>query len=266
MAVPTIYSKLISEYERMSPETQSLCQKSCEKLRLMVSGSMALPKTTMLKWKNISHHTLLERYGMTEIGMALSNPLKGERVPGHVGFPLPGVSVRIVDESTGKEIKEKEPPGELRVKGDTVFTKYWNNPEATTQTFDNEGWFKTGDICELTSRSGYKILGRASVDIIKSGGYKISALDIERELLQHQSIEECAVVGLPDVTWGEKIAVIIVQKKGSPPLSLEAVREWGKSKLAVYKLPTRLLVLDSIPRNAMGKVNKKELAKLFTSK
>jgi len=250
MAVPTIYSKLIKEYEGMVPEEQKKATKSLEKLRLMVSGSAALPVPILEGWKAISGHTLLERYGMTEIGMALSNPLKGERIPGTVGFPLPGVQARLVD-------------GELRIKGPQVFQEYLNKPEATKASFDEEGWFKTGDTAEVDNHGRYTILGRSSVDIIKSGGYKISALDIERVLLEHPSISEVAVVGVPSTEWGQVIAALIVPNKKTPNLTLHDVQEFAKQKLAPYKVPRLAHFVDEIPKNAMGKVNKKSLVGLF---
>eukprot|EP00026_Physarum_polycephalum_P005023 Phypoly_transcript_05049.p1 GENE.Phypoly_transcript_05049~~Phypoly_transcript_05049.p1 ORF type:complete len:550 (+),score=76.05 Phypoly_transcript_05049:76-1650(+) len=249
MAVPTIYSKLIKDFEEMDYETQEKATKSLQKLRLMVSGSAALPTTVMEKWKKVSGHTLLERYGMTEIGMALSNPLKGERVPGTVGYPLPGVQVRIVD-------------GELRVKGPQVFQEYLNKPEATKATFDEEGWFKTGDIVEKDETGRYKILGRASVDIIKSGGFKISALDIERDLLEHPDIADIAVVGIPDEEWGQVIGAIIAPKKDKK-LTVEEVQNFAKKKLASYKIPRKIIFCNEIPKNALGKVSKKPLVALF---
>lgn len=249
MAVPTIYSKLIKEFEEMDKEKREKATNSLKQLRLMVSGSAALPTTVMERWKEVSGHTLLERYGMTEIGMALSNPLKGERVPGTVGYPLPGVQVRVVE-------------GELRVKGPQVFQEYLNKPEATKGTFDEEGWFKTGDIVEKDETGRYKILGRASVDIIKSGGYKISALDIERTLLEHSDISDIAVVGVPSDEWGQVIGAMVVPKKGKK-LTLEDIQKFAKEKLASYKIPRLALFVDEIPKNAMGKVSKKPLVSLF---
>jgi len=181
------------------------------KFRLMVSGSMALPDTLFHKWREVSSHKLLERYGMTEFGMAISNPYDTEkRVAGTVGQPLPGVSIRIVptDDHNENEVAETtsntEIKGELQVKGDNVFKEYWNNQEATKKEFTNDGWFKTGDIAqciypvfENSDKSDFKyvkILGRNSVDILKSGGYKISALEIERCLLENEKVKEVAVL------------------------------------------------------------------------
>src|SRR5262249_50734603 len=154
------------------------------RMRVMVSGSAALPVPVLEKWQAISGHILLERYGMTEIGMGISNPLHGTRVPGHVGTPLPGVEVRLVDEK-GRPV-EPGAPGEIEVRGPGVFTEYWRRPESTQQAF-RDGWFRTGDVAAVEDGS-YRILGRSSVDIIKTGGYKVSALEIEEVLLSHPQI------------------------------------------------------------------------------
>lgn len=256
MAVPTIYHKLIQHFEELSGEEQIKWQQGMSGMRLMVSGSAALPVTVLEKWKRISGHTLLERYGMTEIGMALSNPLHGERKPGYVGKPLPFVAVKIVDE-TGSEIQENNVPGELYVKGETVFKRYWNRPEETAKSFD-EDWFKTGDIAEYDDQGYYKILGRNSSDIIKSGGYKISALEIENVLLEHAGIRECAVVALPSEEWGETIVAAIAGKASGDELKL-----WLKDKLAPYKIPRQFLHVQELPRNAMGKVLKGQVKEMF---
>jgi malonyl-CoA/methylmalonyl-CoA synthetase len=177
MAVPTIYVKLISAFEQFDEKKKNEYANAAASLRLMVSGSAALPEPVFDKWKEITGHVILERYGMTEIGMALSNPYDN-RKPGYVGIPLPGVQTKIVDEN-GNEVKQGE-PGELLVKGPSVFKEYWQRKEATAQAFD-DGWFKTGDIAVIDPESCfYKILGRSSVDIIKYAGYKISALEVER--------------------------------------------------------------------------------------
>lgn len=256
MAVPTIYHKLIRHFETLSAATRLLWQQGMSRMRLMVCGSAALPVTVLQQWKEISGHTLLERYGMTEIGMALSNPLHDLRKPGHVGMPLPFVSVKLADES-GTEISDKNVPGELYVKGDTVFRQYWNKPEETTKSFDGD-WFKTGDIAERDSDGYYKILGRNSSDIIKSGGYKISALEIENVLLEHPEVTECAVVALPSEEWGETIAAAIVGKVSGNELKL-----WLKDKMAHYKIPRQFAMTKELPRNAMGKVLKGEVKKIF---
>ena len=259
MAVPTIYVKLIQALEVASDEDRSAVVAGFGKMRLMVSGSAALPARVHVQWTALTGQSLLERYGMTEIGMAISNLYKGERRPGSVGAALPGIEVRLKAES-GAIITGEDEPGEIQVRGPGVFAAYWNRPEVSTESID-EGWFRTGDMAVL-ERGYYRIMGRLSVDIIKSGGYKLSALEIEATLLEHPQIVECAIVGLPDDTWGEAVsAAVVLRDQGS--LDLAALREWCKERLSVYKIPQRLLVVNELPRNAMGKVTKPAVAKLF---
>jgi malonyl-CoA/methylmalonyl-CoA synthetase len=260
MAVPTVYVKLIAAYDAASAERQAELSAACASLRLMVSGSAALPVSTLERWRQISGHTLLERYGMTEIGMALSNPLHGRRVPGSVGTPLPHVEVQLTGED-GQTVADGT-PGEIEVRGATVFGEYWRRPEATAEAF-RKGWFRTGDTAVLEDGS-YRILGRTSIDILKSGGHKISALEIEEALRLHPSVAECAVVGVPDAEWGERVAAALVLSDGHA-LDLDTLRVWGRDHLAGYKLPSRLLIVDALPRNAMGKVVKPTVTALFQS-
>jgi malonyl-CoA/methylmalonyl-CoA synthetase len=258
MAVPTIYVKLIAAWDAAPPERRAVLSQACAKLRLMVSGSAALPVSTLERWKEICGHTLLERYGMTEIGMALSNPLRGERVPGSVGTPLPSVEVQLVGES-GQPIAPGT-PGEIEVRGPSVFAEYWGKPEATRGAF-REGWFRTGDTA-VVENGAYRILGRTSIDILKTGGHKVSALEIEEILREHPSVAECAVVGVPDLEWGERVAAAVVLKNNET-VDLLSLRTWAKEFLAPYKLPSRLLVLEALPRNAMGKVTKPAIKAMF---
>jgi malonyl-CoA/methylmalonyl-CoA synthetase len=257
MAVPTIYFKLISHWDTLAHSDQKVIYSSLIKFRLMVSGSAALPVSVMEKWHRISGHWLLERYGMTEIAMAISNPFHGERRPGHVGLPLPGVSVRLMGDN--EEIKEDLEPGEIQIKGPNVFQSYWNKPTATQETFTEDGWFKTGDVAHLDG-GYYKILGRSSVDIIKSGGYKLSALEIEEVLRIHPNVEDCGVVGLPDDEWGEVVAAVLVLKNA---LTKEEINTWLRERLPGYKVPRLYHFVDELPRNAMGKVTKNELKIMF---
>lgn len=258
MAVPTIYVKLIAAWEAASPDVQRTMSEACSRMRLIVSGSAALPVGTLKKWKEISGHVLLERYGMTEIGMALSNPLHGRRAPGYVGSPLPQVELTLLDEN-GSEVGPGA-PGEIHVKGPGVFLEYWAKPEATKNAF-RAGWFRTGDVA-VTENGVYRILGRQSVDIIKTGGYKVSALEIEEVLRTHPEVQECAVVGVEDPEWGERVCAGLVLAEGSD-LTLESLRAWTRERLAPYKAPSRMLALDDLPRNAMGKVTKPKLKELF---
>lgn len=258
MAVPTIYFKLIQAFDSFSNLKKSQITEAFKKVRLMVSGSAALPVNVMEKWKEISGHYLLERYGMTEIGMAISNPYEGERRAGYIGQPLPGVDVRLVDESNN--LTQDQIPGEIQIKGPSVFKEYWKKSEATARSFTPDGWFKTGDIAVI--EDGYfRILGRDSVDIIKSGGYKISALEIEEVLRKHPSIKDCAVVGIPNEEWGELVVGALVIQK---PLEIKDLEQWIRSQMPAYKTPKGYKIMDDLPRNAMGKVVKTEVKAIFS--
>jgi malonyl-CoA/methylmalonyl-CoA synthetase len=225
----------------------------------MVSGSAALPVRVLEAWRGITGHTLLERYGMTEIGMALSNPLEGERRAGFVGTPLPGIEVRLLDEQ-GRDV-DAGTPGEIHVRGAGVFRQYWNREAATVDAFRHGGWFRTGDVA-VVQDGMYRILGRLSVDIIKTGGEKVSALEIEDALREHPAIADCAVVGMPDADWGECVSVALVLKDGTR-VDLDRLREWARATLSSPKLPRRLIIVDELPRNSMGKVSKSKVIQLF---
>ena len=308
-AVPTIYNRLIATHSSLAEDLQVAGRTaiSPENLRLNISGSAALPTPIKQAWTNLSDgNVLLERYGMTEVGMALSCGLEPQdRVDGSVGWPLPSVDVRLVDTDMNTTIQpgddydkaaERPREGEIQLRGPNVFKEYFRNPIATANEFVDpdagdtniEKWFKTGDIAIRKSISGtglsdqawakgsmYFILGRLSVDIIKVGGEKVSALEIERELLSLQEISEAAVVGLPDHKWGQKVAAVIVLSekgkmgKGNMGREGRENKDWGimdlrralKSKLAMHKIPVEVRVVQSIPRNAMGKINKKTLVR-----
>ena len=247
-AVPTIYHRLIQSWEAADPDVQRTRSTGCRSLRLMMSGSAALPRIVLDRWKQISGHVLLERYGMTEVGMALSNPLRGERRPGFVGQPLPGVSARLVE-------------AELQLKGPGVFSEYWKRPEITRQSFAAGGWFRTGDVA-VVENGAYRLLGRLSVDIIKSGGDKISALEIEEVLRTHPAIGECAVVGIDDLEWGQRVCCAVELKAGQL-IELDDLREWARTRLAPHKIPKALACVAQLPRNAMGKVVKPEVTRFF---
>jgi malonyl-CoA/methylmalonyl-CoA synthetase len=259
MAVPTIYVKLIRLLEAADESDRVRYTDGFAHMRLMVSGSAALPASVHEQWTGLTGQKLLERYGMTEIGMALSNPLHGERRPGAVGEPLPGVAVRLIGEAGGV-IQEEGVPGEIQVRGPAVFSEYWDKPDVTRESFV-DGWFSTGDMAVLED-GYYRIMGRLSVDIIKSGGYKLSALEIEDTLRTHPAIRECAVVGMPDDTWGEAVAVAIVPRDGKH-IDLPALKEWAAERMSGYKIPKSLLLLEDLPRNAMGKVTKPAVQELF---
>ncbi|GLA17972.1 hypothetical protein AnigIFM62618_005125 [Aspergillus niger] len=301
-AVPTIYNRLLSSFPNLPSPTQEAARKAISppNLRLNISGSAALPTPTKQAWSDLSNgNVLLERYGMTEVGMAISCGLDfADRVDGSVGWPLPSVEARLVDTETNEVIKPgeerdaatgREREGEIQLRGPTIFKEYWANEKATRESFvpDESGpWFKTGDVAvrrEVTTAghgtSGewaqgpmYFIQGRLSVDIIKTGGEKVSALEVERELLSLPQIAEAAVVGLPSEQWGQKVAAIVVLRpeyktsgggrNGDKPWGALDMRRALKDRLAGYKMPQEMKVLEGvIPRNAMGKVNKKTLVK-----
>lgn len=262
MAVPTIYVKLIErlESDRIDSPSQRAILDGFAKMRLMVSGSAALPPSVHLKWTSLTGQHLLERYGMTETGMMIANPLHGERRPGAVGQPLPTVQIRLKAEKGAGPVNPGE-PGEIQVKGPIVFSEYWNLPEVTEASFD-DGWFRTGDMAVMED-DYYRIMGRLSTDIIKSGGYKLSALEIEAALLEHPGIRECAVIGIPDDTWGEMVAAVLSFENSEDPISLQALHSWGKDRLSPYKLPRKISIVEQLPRNAMGKVPKPQLKELF---
>jgi malonyl-CoA/methylmalonyl-CoA synthetase len=257
-AVPTIYHRLIAAWENAPADAQQRWSHGAQRLRLMMSGSAALPVQILERWREITGNTLLERYGMTELGMALSNPLSGKRRAGAVGTPLPGVEVRLVGED-GVPVADGE-PGELEVRGPNVFVEYWQRPEESAAAF-HDGWFRTGDMAVLEAGM-YRLLGRTSVDIIKTGGYKVSALEIEEVLRTHPKIAECAVVGLTDAEWGERVAVA-VELRPATSLTLDELQKWAKAQLAPYKVPRELQPVAALPRNAMGKVVKPDVAALF---
>lgn len=282
-AVPTVYSRLISSISTLPDDIREGALEGIKprNLRLAISGSAALPTPLKSSWTQWSGgNVLLERYGMTEVGMALSCGLDpATRIDGSVGFPLPNVEVRLLDTETGKVIPEdesldltgKERDGELILRGPTIFKEYWQNPSATASEFiPDEGggakWFKTGDIAirrpatlpsppkqAWASGYTYHILGRLSSDIIKTGGEKISALEVERELLSLPNVAEAAVVGVPSEKWGQKIAALVILREGEERWTPLEMRAALKERLSRYKIPHVLKVVQEIERNAMGK-------------
>ncbi|EWC44950.1 hypothetical protein DRE_01009 [Drechslerella stenobrocha 248] len=268
MAVPTVYSRLNAHFTQhiAGTDDESKAIEGAQRLRLVVSGSAALPMSVKTRFREITGQVLLERYGMSEIGMGMSclyDNADGEGRPdGSVGWPLDGVRVRLVAEN-GEVIQDgSQTEGEIQIKGPNVFKEYWEKPEATAREFTEDGFFKTGDIAYRRDDGAYFVRGRSSVDIIKSGGYKVSALDVEREILSNiPDVKEVAVVGIPDDEWGEKVAAVLTMEAGKEELELKAFRDMLRSHLAPYKIPTLLAIIPRIERNAMGKVNKKQLAK-----
>lgn len=255
MAVPTIYVKLMQYFDSIDQEqVQKICD-GFARMRLNISGSAACPVKLFNQWETLTGQVLLERYGMTEIGMGISNPYSSERRAGFVGQALPGVKIALFNDYD-EIINEEGLSGEIRVQGDNVFLEYWDNEKATTESF-KDGWFCTGDVAVLES-GYYRIMGRSSVDIIKSGGYKLSALEIEGVLLMHDAILEVAVIGVEDETWGESVTAFIGLNPNAT-LEFEELRAWCDGKMSSYKIPKSIKLIDALPRNAMGKVTKPAL-------
>lgn len=266
MAVPTTYGRLIRAWEEAPADLQRRWARGARELRLMVSGSAALPVAVFRRWQEITGQVLLERYGATEIGMALSNPLAGERRPGGVGQPLPEVEVRLVDGDGRPAVGDS---GQLAVRGPHVFKGYWGRPEETAAAF-RDGWYLTGDEARLED-GGWRILGRRSVDILKTGGYKVSALEVEELYREHPAVQDVAVVGAPDAEWGQRVcaawtpsARAAASAAGAYPTNAQ-LRAWGKERLAPYKVPRDFRMVERLPRNAMGKVRKAEVVSIFNA-
>ena len=259
MAVPTVYARLAAAWEAADAAARARRSDACRGLRLMVSGSAALPVPLFETWERLSGHRLLERYGMTEIGMALGNPLRGERVPGTVGAPMPSVEVALVDESGGA--CRDGAPGELRVKGPTLFREYHGRSEETARAFA-DGWFLTGDVaaCE---EGRFRILGRASSDILKTGGYKVSALEIEDVLRAIPMVLDAAVVAVPDEIRGEEAMAYVILAPGVTAAMLppDAIAAHCAQHLTAFKVPRYIAYwTGDFPRTPTMRVQKSGLA------
>jgi malonyl-CoA/methylmalonyl-CoA synthetase len=258
MAVPTMYQRLFEAFDAEDAATQARFAAGARRLRLATSGSAALPVTLAERWRAITGAIPLERFGMTEIGVGATNPLDpARRRPGSVGLPPRTVEARIVDEA-GRDMDAG--PGELWIRGPSVFKGYLGREQASRDAFADGGWFKTGDVAERAADGYVRLLGRTSVDILKSGGYKLSALEIEEALRENPAVAEVAVVGLPDEAWGERVVAVVVPAKGREAECAEsALRSWSKERIAPYKVPRQVIIVAALPRNALGKVVKPEL-------
>ncbi|MCW0000744.1 malonyl-CoA synthase [Pararhizobium sp. YC-54] len=252
MGVPTFYVRL-SEDERVNRE-------STAHMRLFISGSAPLLSETHRTFRERAGHAILERYGMTETNMNTSNPYDGERIAGTVGLPLPGVSVRVADMETGAPLPAGE-TGMLEVKGPNVFQGYWNMPEKTKAEFRNDGFFITGDLGVIDGRGYVHIVGRGK-DLVISGGYNIYPKEIETELDQIDGVFESAVFGVPHKDFGEGVTAAVVAKPGASLVEKDMLTILGE-RLARYKLPKRILIVDELPRNTMGKVQKNLLRNAY---
>ncbi len=243
--VPTMYIRLLAEAQRQGV--------SSHPLRLFVSGSAPLSPQVFDDFERIFGQRILERYGMTETIMNMTNPYEGERRPGTVGSPFPGQEARVVDVLTRKPLQANE-IGEIEVHGPHIFTGYWNRPEATAESFSPDGWFKTGDLGSYSADGYYTITGRAR-ELIISGGYNIYPREIEDVLATHPAVAEVAVIGIPDPEMGEQVVAMIVPKESTSPEAAEIIA-FSREHLASYKKPRRVIFVDVLPRNALGKVQK----------
>lgn len=252
MGVPTMYDRLLEHLDAHPEAADALAR-----ARLFTAGSAALRPAILERWEALTGHRILERYGMTETLITLSNPHDGERRPGSVGRPVPGCEARVVDDA-GRDAAPGE-LGELWVRGPGMMQGYWGRPEETAAAF-TEGWFRTGDVVVADPDGYLRIVGRRSTDIIKSGGFKIAAPEIEEVLRRHPSVREAAVVGVPDHRWGERVAAVVVPA-GDPAPDPEALIAWVGRELADYKKPRQLAIVSELPRNALGKVQKPVLVR-----
>jgi malonyl-CoA/methylmalonyl-CoA synthetase len=245
MGVPTFYTRLL--------QSPALTRESTKHMRLFVSGSAPLLADTHREWAARTGHAVLERYGMTETNMNTSNPYDGDRVAGAVGHALPGVTVRVTDPETGKELT-RESIGMIEVKGPNVFKGYWRMPEKTRSEFRDDGFFITGDLGKIDNRGYVHILGRGK-DLVISGGFNVYPKEIESEIDAMPGVIESAVIGVPHADFGEGVTAVVVCNKGAG-VDEASVLKALDGRLAKFKMPKRVFVVDELPRNAMGKVQK----------
>ncbi|MBR0698387.1 malonyl-CoA synthase [Bradyrhizobium diazoefficiens] len=252
MGVPTFYTRLL--------QNPALSHDTTKHMRLFISGSAPLLAETHREWSARTGHAVLERYGMTETNMNTSNPYDGERVPGAVGFPLPGVSVRVTEPETGKELPRDE-IGMIEVKGPNVFKGYWRMPEKTKAEFRPDGFFITGDLGKIDAKGYVHILGRGK-DLVISGGFNVYPKEIESEIDAMPGVIESAVIGVPHADFGEGVTAVLVRQ---PNASIDeaAVLKGLDGRLAKFKMPKRVFVVDELPRNTMGKVQKNVLRETY---
>lgn len=247
MGVPTFYVRLLEDPEFTTD--------MCNNMRLFIAGSAPLLAETFKAFENVSGHKILERYGMTEAGMITSNPYDGDRIPSTVGFPLPEVSARVADDK-GNEIERGE-VGILEIKGPNVFQGYWCMPEKTAEEFRDDGFFITGDMATMDQEGRISIVGRAK-DLVISGGYNVYPKEVENAIDEIDGVKESAIIGVPHPDFGEGVTAIIIKESHSD-ITEENVMSYLKEKIARFKQPNKIFFLDELPRNTMGKVQKKAL-------
>lgn len=246
-AVPTVWSRVVAD---------DAAAKALRPARLLVSGSAALPVPVFDRLADLTGHRPIERYGASESLITISTRADGERRPGWVGLPVAGVQTRLLDDNGDPVPHDGETVGKLQVRGPTLFDGYLNRPDATADAFDADGWYRTGDVAVVDGEGMHRIVGRESVDLIKSGGYRVGAGEIETALLGHPGVQEAAVVGLPDEDLGQRIVAFVV---GSADLKSDELINYVAQELSIHKRPREVRLVDALPRNAMGKVMKKQL-------
>ncbi len=253
--VPTMYNRLVALPDEVS------VARDLRRMRLWVSGSAPLPAATFERFQRRFGAEILERFGMTECGFVLAAPYDGPRRPGTVGLPLPGIDVRVIDAEAADAGRTVTLPdnseGELAIRGPNLFSGYWQRPDDTRRALVG-GYLRSGDVAVRASDGTFRIVGRMSVDIIKTRGFKVSAVEIEDCLQRHPEVQEVAVVGLPDTDQGERVVAAVTPVPGTA-LSAEALRAFAREHLAPHKVPSRIVFVDDIPRVGPGKFKKKEL-------
>ncbi|WP_022721223.1 malonyl-CoA synthase [Rhodopseudomonas sp. B29] len=252
MGVPTFYTRLL--------QSPRLSKESTSHMRLFISGSAPLLADTHREWAARTGHAVLERYGMTETNMNTSNPYDGERVPGAVGPALPGVSARVTDPETGKELPRGE-IGMIEVKGPNVFKGYWRMPEKTKSEFRDDGFFITGDLGKIDHKGYVHILGRGK-DLVITGGFNVYPKEIESEIDAMPGVVESAVIGVPHADFGEGVTAVVVREKGAAIDEVQVLKALD-GQLAKFKMPKKVLFVDDLPRNTMGKVQKNVLRETY---
>lgn len=245
--VPTVWSRVVAD---------EAAAKALRPARLLVSGSAPLPVPVFDGLARLTGHQPIERYGASESLITISTRADGERRPGWVGLPLTGVQTRLLDDNDSPAPHDGETVGRLHVRGPMMFDGYLNRPEATANAFDADGWYRTGDVAVIDGGGMHRIVGRESVDLIKSGGYRVGAGEIETALLGHPGVQEAAVVGMPDEDLGQRIVAFVV---GSAKLHADELIDHVAQQLSVHKRPREVRLVPALPRNAMGKVLKKQL-------
>ncbi len=245
--VPTVWSRVVAD---------EAAAQALRPARLLVSGSAPLPVPVFDRLVGLTGHQPVERYGTSESLITISTRADGERRAGWVGLPLAGVQTRLLDDNGGPVPHDGETVGRLQVRGPTMFDGYLNRPDATAEAFDADGWYRTGDVAVIDGGGMHRIVGRESVDLIKSGGYRVGAGEIETVVLGHPGVQEAAVVGMPDDDLGQRIVAYVV---GSADVKADELIEYVAQELSVHKRPREVRIVDALPRNAMGKVLKKQL-------